>query len=171
MRRRSVWAAVGVAAVAVAVVGLVLFQPWKLFVDTRVDEALPSATSPTVRSPAVTSPAAPTLVAKGSFVSFEHRTTGAASLLRLPDGSVVVRLESLATSDGPDVHVWLTRAKAAAGPDAFPAGHLELGRLKGNLGNQNYAVPAGTDLAGFGTVVLWCQRFSVAFGAATLVPS
>lgn len=47
-------------------------------------------------------------------------------------------------------------------------GAVELGKLKGNLGNQNYTVPAGTDLSQFRSAVLWCQRFSVAFGAADL---
>ncbi len=46
---------------------------------------------------------------------------------------------------------------------------MELGRLKGNLGNQNYEIPAGTDLSKYRNAVVWCARFSVGFGVATLV--
>jgi hypothetical protein len=108
------------------------------------------------------------VLGRGAFRSFEHHTTGTALLVRLPDGRVLVRLQDLVTSDGPDVHVWLSTAPASASEDAFPPGNVELGRLKGNLGNQNYAVPGGADLARFASVVIWCERFSVAFAAAPL---
>ncbi len=173
--RRILLALTGVLAVGALVVALVVFQPWKLFVDTRVDEALPS-TVPVATSPAgapagapATAPAAtPQVLAQGSFRSFEHHTTGSALLVRLPDGRVLVRLQDLVTSDGPDVHVWLASAPAGSEEAAFPPGHVELGKLKGNLGNQNYAVPAAVDATRYASVVIWCERFSVAFAAASL---
>jgi hypothetical protein len=186
-RRRWVLGGVVFAGLlAVVAVGLAAFQPWKLFTDTRVDEALPSASavattapeasvaassrssSPSSSPSSAQAPSAPAVLGRGSFRSFEHRTTGTALVLRLADGSQVVRLQDLATSDGPDVHVWLARAPATATEDAFPPGHVELGRLKGNLGNQNYAVPRGVDPLAFTSVVIWCERFSVAFAAATV---
>jgi hypothetical protein len=48
---------------------------------------------------------------------------------------------------------------------------VELGRLKGNRGNQVYDVPAGTDLTGLISVTIWCKRFAVSFGAAALAPA
>jgi hypothetical protein len=81
-------------------------------------------------------------------------------------------LADLATSDGPDVHVWLTDQPVRADRDGwyiFDDGrHVELGPLKANHGNQVYDVPADTDLAGLTSVTLWCVRFSVSFAAAPL---
>ncbi|MFI5531787.1 DM13 domain-containing protein [Kitasatospora sp. NPDC051853] len=160
---------------AVLAGGLIVFQPWKAFTDTTVDEALPTAVSAPTTAVRTTEPspsastAAPTDLGRGSFVSGEHTTTGRARLVRLADGSAVLRLEDLATSEGPDVRVYLsTRPSAESRLDDLGPGAVELGRLKGNLGNQNYAVPAGTDLTRFHSAVIWCKRFSVGFGAADL---
>ena len=179
MTTRATILAVGSAlgAVVVAVL-LYLFQPWALFTVTKVDDPLPVTTAapsdPTAPSPhaAPTASAADLTAATavGTFQSYEHRTTGTAQVLRLADGSLVLRLMNLATSNGPDVHVWLSAQSAGDAADAGTGRWLELGGLKGNRGNQNYLVPAGTDLASYRSVVIWCRRFSVAFGAAPLRP-
>ena len=84
-------------------------------------------------------------------------------------------LEDLATSDGPDLHVWLTDQpviEGQAGWRVFDDGrYVELGPLKANNGNQVYDVPPGTDLTGLTSVSIWCKRFAVSFGAATLNPA
>jgi len=74
----------------------------------------------------------PMALAGGAFVDGEHATSGAASILQLPDGSRYVRLENFSTSDGPDLQVWLTD-RAAGGSDwgKYDDGvHLSLGELK-----------------------------------------
>jgi hypothetical protein len=48
---------------------------------------------------------------------------------------------------------------------------VDLGPLKGNVGDQNYAVATGVDTAAYSSVVVWCARFHVPFGAADLVSS
>ena len=88
-------------------------------------------------------------------------------MLRLADGSVVVRLEAFNTSSGPDVHVTLSPAPSTGGDRDF-ATYLDLGSIKGNHGEQNYAVPAGTDIGRYRSVVIWCKRFSVGFGVAPI---
>ncbi|WP_395292639.1 DM13 domain-containing protein [Kitasatospora hibisci] len=164
--------------------GLYAFQPWKAFTNTTVDEALPapaaavstvpapsaSAAPSSAAAPAATpAPAGPVDLARGGFRSGEHTTTGTARLVRLADGSAVLRLEGLDTSEGPDVRVYLSTLPAdRSRRDELGDKALELGKLKGNHGNQNYAVPAGTDLTAFHSTVIWCQRFSVTFGAADL---
>lgn len=184
--RKQWWAVAAVSAVAVVAAGLVWFKPWALWVDETVNEALPS-TSPTAtatevpssRRPSVppsaapaASPAGPTTVARGTFTSHEHTTTGTVRLIRLPDGSHVVRLENLDTSSGPDLRVWLTDApvkEGKAGWHVFDDGtYVSLGKLKGNKGDQNYAVPAEADLDNLTSVTVWCDRFDVSFGAAEL---
>ncbi|WP_328322570.1 DM13 domain-containing protein [Kribbella sp. NBC_00382] len=121
---------------------------------------------------ATTTASAPRQLAKGSFITHEHRTTGTASVLELPNGSRVLRLEALATSDGPDLEVWLSDAKVVEGRPGwhvFDDGrYRSLGQLKGNQGNQNYAIPADVDLTALRSVSIWCNRFNVSFGAAAL---
>jgi len=191
-RRKPILVAVAVVVVIGVAVGLALFQPWKIFTRSTVNEALPVAateaaapmTAPesavvsapaagTTPAPAAQSvpepvPAEPMVLASGTFVDGEHTTSGSASLLILPDGSRFVRLEDFATSDGPDVHVWITDQQAG-GDDwgKYDDGrYLELGDLKGTDGNQNYPIPADADLAVLTSVVIWCDRFNVAFGSA-----
>jgi hypothetical protein len=183
-RRRTFLALASAAFLVSLVAGMLLFQPWRLFTSSSIDEPLtpgpaatapagpPQAGSPPVASgpaPAATAAAGPNVLATGPFQSQEHPTSGSASLVQLPDGSYVVRLENLASSDGPDVKVWLSDLEAGGDWFKYRSGRfLDLGPVKATHGNQNYAVPPGTDLTGLGTVVLWCDRFSVAFGSAAL---
>ena len=155
-----------------AAAGLYWFQPWRLFTSTTVNEVAPvvlAEPSPTSGA-ASPSAAAAVLVAGGSFVTHEHDTTGRAQLVRLPSGAYQLILRDLATSDGPDLRVWLTdRAVTAGGWHSFDDGrHVELGRLKADHGTQVYNVPTGVDVAGYRSVTIWCARFSVSFGAAAL---
>ncbi|MFE0733204.1 DM13 domain-containing protein [Streptomyces antibioticus] len=169
-----------VLAVVVAGVGLGLywFQPWKLWQDEFVDEAAPGTVRtsgmPRAEPSATASGAAgPLMVASGGLVGHEHATSGTVKLIRLADGSHVVRLENLDTSNGPDLRVWLTDApvrEGRAGWYVFDDGeHVSLGRLKGNKGSQNYPVPADVDLSRYTSLSIWCDRFDVSFGAAELV--
>lgn len=150
---------------ALVVIGLILFEPWALFQDATVDESLPRSTS--------SAPADPDRqlkeLASGDFVKQEHETAGKARLIRLNSGEHIVRLESFSTSNGPNLHVWLS--EETAGGNWFKyrnARSIELGELKANNGNQNYAVPPGATLEGIKSVVIWCKRFFVAFGSAPL---
>ncbi|WP_443040960.1 DM13 domain-containing protein [Streptomyces sp. AHA2] len=168
------------AVLAVAVAGggfgMYWFQPWRLWQDETVQEALPEAVAtpapPTGPAGTPPSPAGPRTLASGALISHEHATSGTVELVRLPDGSHVVRLENLDTSNGPDLRVWLTDApvkEGKAGWHVFDDGkHVSLGKLKGNKGSQNYVLPDRVDLALYTSVSIWCDRFDVSFGAAEL---
>jgi len=175
----------GIVAAAALVVGLVVFKPWLLFTDVRVDDALPTAqrSQPAVTPEPVAPPDAgstpsptpdpvPVALASGSFVSQEHSTTGTATIIENPDGTRVLAIENLDTSNGPDVHVWLSAADAVEGYDGWflagGAAYVDLGVIKGNQGNQVYEIPADVDLSAYRSVSLWCVQFSVGFGAAQL---
>ncbi|MGW3413115.1 DM13 domain-containing protein [Streptomyces sp. NPDC000888] len=170
---------IGVVLVAIAGVGFGLywFQPWKLWQDETVDEALPevveASAPPSVASSESPSAAAgPQTLASGELISHEHATSGTVKIVRLADGSHVVRLENLDTSNGPDLRVWLTDApvkEGEAGRHVFDDGeYVSLGKLKGNKGSQNYTVPGDVDPSRFSSVSIWCDRFDVSFGAAQL---
>ena len=107
----------------------------------------------------------------GTFHGKVHATSGRATIYREADGRLVLRLTNFKTSNGPDVHVVLIAAKDAADDANFlksSTQSVELGPLKGNEGDQNYDVPAGTDLEKYKAVSIFCERFSVNFGAAPL---
>lgn len=187
---RRWWPLLVLGGVAVLVVALVTFQPWKLVVDDVVDEALPGTASappaagatarpsspaaPATATPTATGVPEPRLVARGTLISHEHATSGTVLVLALADGRRVLRLQDLRTSNGPDVKVWLSDAPVLPGAQGwrvFDDGrYADLGSLKGNVGNQNYDLPAGVDLAALSSLSLWCDRFDVSFGAATLAP-
>jgi hypothetical protein len=178
-RRPLAWV-VAVVLASAAGVGLYWFQPWKLVTDRAVDETLTAVQvteSPAALPQASESarPSGPAVVRQGEFISHEHDTSGLARLVRNLDGSYVVELVGLDTSNGPDLRVWLSDQPVRAGAQGwrvFDDGKwVELGRLKGNRGDQRYAVPAGTNLDKLDSVAIWCKRFSVSFGAASLTPT
>jgi len=186
VKKRTAGIAAAAVAVVVAAVALPLFQPWRLATDKVVDEALPGAvpistsssstTPPTVsvepKQPTQQATPQPRVLLTGKLITHEHRTSGTVAVLALPDGSRVLRIENLDTSDGPDLKVWLSDAEVTpgrAGWHVFDDGrYRSLGSLKGNHGNQNYAVPHDLNLDGFRSVAIWCDRFNVSFGAAPL---
>lgn len=105
-----------------------------------------------------------TMTLMGNFVDAGdgfHKAEGIAKVINLADGRTFLRLENLKTTNGPDLYVYLS-----VGKDASDI--VNLGRLKGNIGNQNYEIPAGTDLSKYDTVLIWCKAFSTLFGSAKL---
>jgi hypothetical protein len=107
----------------------------------------------------------------GTFHHQLHPTSGRAAIYQQADGKQILRLTNFKTSNGPDVHVILIAAKDAQDNENFLKGsveRVELGNLKGNEGDQNYNIPAGTDLSKFRTVSIYCERFNANFGAAPL---
>ena len=177
MRKRLV-VIVGVLLAGALAAGLAWFEPWRLFTDSTVDEAAPTSAVDKSGAPSGTPPAGATtpspsavpedvVLARGRFESAEHETTGRAVVLALADGRRFVRLEDLATSDGPDLHVWLTDQPSGGDWGSYDDGrYVKLGELKANRGNQNYEIPADARLDGLTSVVVWCDRFDVAFGSA-----
>ena len=126
------WRAAMIAAAAVAVVvtavALPLFQPWRLVTDKVVDEALPGAAPISTHSSSTTPPtvsvrrsaARTEVLLTGKLITHEHETSGTVAVLELPDGTRVLRLENLDTSDGPDLKVWLSDARRSpAGRDGM----------------------------------------------------
>jgi hypothetical protein len=147
------------AGVIVAIALWAAFRPERLFVNAKVNDAMPAGLANESE----------TVLASGSFHGVAHNTKGTASVYQLPDGKRILRLTNFETSNGPDVHVYFVAASDASDSDTVKkAGFLELGSLKGNIGDQNYDLPSDADLAKYRAVTIWCKRFSVNFGTAPL---
>ena len=149
-----------VTLLALIVAGLAAwyaFRPERLFIDHKVNEQFPTAS------------AANNQLASGQFHSGAHETKGMATVFQLADGKKTLRLTNFATSNGPDVHVYLVAVPDAKDNETVTkAESVDLGTLKGNIGDQNYEWPANADLAKYRAVTIWCKRFSVNFGTAPL---
>ncbi len=150
------------AAVLVTGISWFLFRPERAFINERVNESFPAeATAATATGPMKLS--------EGTFHSVSHETKGTASIYRLADGSTVLRFAGFETSNGPDVQVYLGKAPDASDNDTVTkAGFFHVGALKGNVGDQNYTLPADLDLSQYRSVTIWCRRFGVNFGTAPL---
>ena len=160
MSKRKIVIGAGVLALAV---GWYAFRPELLFINKTVNEEFPGGTA------MASIEKGPMAITKGSFKSLAHETKGTASIYQLGDGKRALRLTEFETSNGPDVHVYLTAAEVEKGSDAIKAaGFIDLGSMKGNKGDQNYDLPADVDLNKYKNVTIWCARFGVNFGEAAL---
>jgi Electron transfer DM13 len=196
LRRNWRWVAPG-AVVLVAFLAWLAFGYFAvqtLFVDDVVDEAGPvfdrdvaaaaespadttaaaapdtTAVTETTAAP-VSTTAAPLEIltlAEGSFIDRAHATSGTAVVLNDGTEQRFLRFEDFETENGPDLNVYLSSAPPDAPDGDLDADYVDLGDLKGNIGDQNYEIPPGVDLDRYSTVVIWCVRFTVAFGAAEL---
>ena len=139
------------------------------------ESAEPEATPPESAEPEAAQPesAEPQIIveAAGSFIDRSHPTEGSARVLGDGSGVRFLRLEDFRTDNGPDLNVYLSDAPPDAPAGAFDDDFVDLGDLKGNVGSQNYEIPAGLDLDRYSTVAIWCVRFGVVFGAADLIAS
>jgi hypothetical protein len=121
--------------------------------NSTVDENMSETTGPADLKPLM-----------GNFVDAGdgfHKAEGVAKVINLADGRTFLRLENLKATNGPDLYVYLST-------DRDTSDIVNLGRLKGNIGNQNYEIPTGTDLSKYNTVLIWCKAFSTLFGSAIL---
>ena len=131
------------------------------------DEQIPAADVVDEPMPEMPEPEIVTLVS-GNFVDREHHAEGVAEVLTDGTAQRFLRFEDFETLNGPDLNVYLTTSDALADSGTFDDDFIDLGDLKGNIGPQNYELPADVDLSVYDTVVIWCVRFGVAFGAADL---
>ncbi|HEY8140434.1 MAG TPA: DM13 domain-containing protein [Nitrososphaera sp.] len=174
--KKSVVVAIIVAAVAVPAI---VYAASPLFINTTINEPVPVTETGDDQpgsmedqdggmidkgdSMTEDEPAMADKEISGKFVGVGdgiHDASGLAKVIPI-DGSSVLRLEDFRSTNGPDLYVYLSVDKEATD-------FVDLGRLKGNIGNQNYDIPEGTDLSKYDTVLVWCKQFSVLFGSAEL---
>ncbi|MGI8616190.1 MAG: DM13 domain-containing protein [Actinomycetota bacterium] len=152
-------------AIAVLGFGIFWFGPQKLFLNETAADTLPGEQGNG-------SPADVNTLSEGTFVSLAHDTTGTAKIVEVA-GTTYLRFQNLDSLNGPDLVVYLSSQPVTADPSAFDDTLvLDLGALEANRGDLNIEIPAGSDLSEVKSAVIWCRRFTVAFGAAdmALVP-
>lgn len=157
LRRKWLLVAVGLP---ILIAAWWTFRPEKLWVNQKVNEAAP-----------FTSTADPQPLYTGLLQGKAHQTSGRATIYKSADGKEYLRLTDFSTSNGPDVHAVLAQSGDQSLNEDIVKGSLdsvELGSLKGNQGDQNYDVPASTDLRKYNVVVIYCERFHAVFGVADL---
>ena len=154
-----------------------------LVISKTVDEGPPAGETAAESRPAnagagqsadaASEPTGLVLLGSGQFGAVDaiHKGEGTATVFRLPDGQLVLRLENFRVTNGPDLYVYLSAHPAPReGRQLHEGPALEVARLKGNVGNQNYELPAGVGLTGLRSIVVYCKQFSVVFSTAELAP-
>ncbi len=162
------WPVLGAYAVTAAVLAVYLGS--SVFMDDVVNERVATAAPTSARESGGASeqPARPmnVLLANGRFQSVRHEARGVASAIELAEGGRVITLTDFEVDNGPDLRVYLAAGPATS--EAEVEDFVDVGGLKGNVGNQQYRVPATVDLERYSTVVIWCRAFSVLFARAPL---
>jgi hypothetical protein len=160
-----VFAASGTSATAPATTAPVTTPITSTVVVAETSQPPPVTVTVAPEMAPITTVAEPAIVTEygGTFVGRDHPTSGSAIVLGDTSGQRFLRFESFETDNGPDLNVYLVNS-SAGGVNDF----VDLGDLKGNVGEQNYEIPIGTDLELYNTVLIWCVRFSSPFGEASL---
>ena len=194
LKNKWVWFGAGLAiGIPVFAFGWWLLAP--LFLDTEVDEAFPLTENATIPSnisqseaetvmmtmakvetkmdeamPKEMMEASNVVVKSGQFRDGDsfHKGEGKATIYKLADGSHVLRFEDFKVTNGPDLRVLLVKSANPQGRGDLDSGYEELGKLKGNIGSQNYTIPGSIDADGYGSIVIYCKPFHVVFSVAPL---
>ena len=193
IRRYRVWIIAGAVVVLAPIIGVVVWLVLPLFVDKTVVEQFPFANAAEVPAnmsmgeveeimagmAKVDQPMQEAMSGEGMSVKLKtgrftdadrfHKGEGAATIYRLPDGSLLFRVESFKVTNGPDLRVILSpHPNPGSSGEVTQEGYIELGKLKGNIGEQNYPIPEGVDQSIFNSAVIYCKPFRVIFSVASL---
>ena len=193
--RRKRWSTIGLGVALVQAVPVLWLAWWlgsPLFIDKVADEDFPLTANATIPDNVTRAEAETTMetaakieapmsepmttgmssaeavsLISGDFRDADrfHRGSGRATIYRLEDNSHVLRLEDLNVTNGPDLRVLLMVDPEGGDKDQ---GYLDLGKLKGNIGNQNYPIPDDADVSRYHAVMIYCQPFHVVFSTAPL---
>ncbi len=140
-------------------------DPMSMTDDMIEPSAVPTAES-RVEPSAV--PTEPVMLSSGAFRGIDHESRGMAMLFKQPDGSMMLRLNDFYVEPGPDMYVFVAKAADIHQPSDLQAGYLELSKLKGSEGNQNYPLPDDFDPALYNNVVIWCEKYQVLMAVAPI---
>jgi hypothetical protein len=145
---------------------------WTSLTDDRADddvsfaeEAVPASRMPEVRTPEA--PKRNVVVSAGTFSGIDHSAEGRARIVRLASGEHRLVFTEFDVERAPDLRVYLAEDEVRGDIGAY----REIARLKGNVGDQYYELPASLDLGRYRHVVIWCKAFDVGVAQAALADS
>ena len=119
------------------------------------NESIPDRSeSPQVDTGAVTKSA-------GNFINGPYGSVSGTAALLIQDGQYLLSLSNFSTSNGPDLHVYLSKEQQ-------PIRFIDLGRLRQNRGDQVYRINGITDANQYRFALIHCQQFNHLFGSASL---
>ncbi len=160
--KKLIWAA------GVILIGLGIYYTgvYTYFIENKISEELPQMSPANQQQ----TQQEPKIIKQGSFVDadFFHKGSGQAYVLEYPDGKKVLRFENFQTVNGPDLYVYFSKTNAPTGDLESLGDYIDLGRLKGNVGDQNYELPKNIIAESFSSVVIWCKKFGVLFPYSVL---
>lgn len=147
------------AVIVIVAVGVGIYYGRYYFIRTEVKEDIPTEMKTLSRQ-----------VRAGNFteIDFIHKGSGAAKILENEGGHKLLRFENFEVTNGPDLYVYLSKSTEPTGDIKDLGDFINLGRLKGNVGDQNYEIAADQNIDGYNTVVIWCQKFGVLFSYAVM---
>ena len=123
-------------------------------------------TTTTSSTTTTTIPSGPQQINAGEWRGIDHFAEGTVGVYE-QDGRFVLRFEDDSNfQNGPDLYVWVLPNEDYEG--GVPGEYIDLGKIKGNVGGQNYELPAEYDPTIHRSVLIWCLRFNVPFAAAPL---
>ena len=166
------WPVLGAYVVTAVVIGVYLGRSVVMddVINERVATAAPAGSAPATAARDSGQAAAPeprnVLLRAGRFESVRHSASGKAQAIDLADGGNVLTLTDFEVDNGPDLRVYLVAGPARS--EGEVEDFVDLGGLKGNIGNQQYELPRDLDVGRHSTVVIWCRAFSVLFARAPL---
>lgn len=145
-----------ILGIVVILVGIIYTGLYTYFTETKVSESLPPSVSGGQK-----------MLVVGTFgeIDFIHKGSGQAKLIE-SDGKKFLRFEDFKVTSGPDLYVYLTKSEKPTGDAESLGDFIDLGLLKGTMGNQNYEITQ--DISGYKTAVIWCKRFGILFSYAVM---
>lgn len=148
---KIIWIIVGIV-----IIGVAIYYGRFLFTKKVVKEEIPEQMLLSIKT-----------LSEGMFgdIDFIHKGSGRALLLEDENGHKIIRFEDFKVTNGPDLYVYLSQNPSPTNKESL-GNFINLGALKGNIGDQNYEITQNID--GYQTVVIWCQRFSTLFSFALL---
>jgi Electron transfer DM13 len=165
-----IWLRAGVLSVIAVAIAIIVVRPYYVdevdntkVVKGTVQDASAAAAPAEPGAPPAPAPAGPVRVSSGQLRGIDHSASGAASIIRQPDGSYVLRFENFDIEGAPDPVVYVQEGENRENP-----GGTDLGGLRGNVGTtSDYELPSGTQPGPGWTVLVWCRAFAVPIANAT----
>ena len=98
---------------------------------------------------------------KGTFMNGPFGSVSGMATVYIQNGSLILALENMMISNGPQLHVYLSK-------EVQPVNFIDLGALQSTKGNQLYNIPGNPDFSQYKYALIHCKKYNHLFGSASL---